>query len=135
MFDFIKGVAGAVREGRRAGNIVNLIQKVIGRPLMSYEAQLAKDYYDTMRFSDAVNDHEIVIDYFMFLLAEGEHPSRMERPHLSADAKGRLIEAIRSALGWGVLSLEKGKLSSQPYTGKEEIVSFVETLRRHAGII
>lgn len=134
MFGFLRAASDAMKEGNRAGNMVLLLQRVVGRPLQSNEKQLAKAYFDSMNFSKEVNDHEIVISYIMFLIAANDDPSMIERPNLSPDAKGRLIEAIRSALGWGVLSLEEGPLSAKPFTATDQIVEFVARLRKHAGL-
>ena len=66
MFEFFKGFGDAIKSGHRAGNIVNIVQKVVGRSLSSNEKEQIKNYFDQMNFSERVSDDEIAIDLETF---------------------------------------------------------------------
>ena len=104
MFDFIKQVGNAMKEGNRAGRVVNLLQKVIGRSLGSSERNTLKDFYDTMGYPDNVTESSVVMDYLCFLVQDGNSKwGALESPIMTPDAKGRLIECVEGAIAWGVL--------------------------------
>ena len=89
VFGFLRGVTEALKEGKRAGEIVRLIQKVIVRPLSRAEQNAFKNFYDAMSFDELTKDSEIVVDYFYFLLGDGDHPSRLKSPNMTNAAKER----------------------------------------------
>ena len=111
-----------IKTGRRAGRVVNLLTRVVGRGLSSGEMEVLKEFHDNMNYSDRLSDSDILIDYFYFLLGEGSHPSGMSRPKMPLDAKQRLIECIQTAIAWGVISIGNDK------------DSLIKKLQRHAGI-
>ena len=128
MFRFLREVGDAVKSGNRAGNVVKITQKVIGRPLSSSERNDLKEFHDNMNYQDGHSEAKIAIDYFYFLLGEGKHPSGLSPHKMQPDAKKRLVETIHTALAWGTLPLGQG------FNSTEQITEFVKDLRNHAGL-
>ena len=119
MFGFLKNLGEGVREGQRAGRTVKLIQRVIQRPLGGAEINVFKQWYDEHSYPESVMDHDILVDYFMYLTGK-EEDDEGKRPIMSDDAKERLIEALRGAINWGIIP--------------DEHNDYVDILKRHAGL-
>lgn len=122
-------------EDQQVKVLVPILQEVVGRPLYPNEKELAKYYLTRVGYPEAENIHRIAREYLMFLLADQEHYLQIERPQLSSDVKESVIKGVRSALGWNVLLLEQEEDSSEPYNSTDDISAFIDSLRKHAGLV
>lgn len=92
----------AIKHGKRAAQIVILVENVIGRHLSDDERNACKTFYDSVHFSnysETTRNSDIMLDYFKFLLSDGEsHPSVMVTTNMSESEKEKLIQCIEVAL-------------------------------------
>lgn len=103
MFSFLRNIRGDAKSGVRAGQLVTIVQKIVGRPLSGGETRTVRKFHDEMNFSESATYEEIALDYIFFILNDDRNFPWEKPKLLGRYDKEVVIENVQNSIKRGTL--------------------------------